>query len=136
MEVESVNNEVPPIQEQETELEQNNRNPSPAEKQGQETELPDTEQMPEENYSEQELDDWFKENNSNDFSDELSDMLLVLDREERDVKAVKGMGKDGELETVPPTAEHNNEFFKLDSHGDLLSNFFTYFFIKCIFKNK
>lgn len=128
MEVESVNNEVPPIQEQETELEQNNRNPSPAEKQGQETELPDTEQIPEENYSEQELDDWFKENNSNDFSDELSDMLLVLDREERDVKAVKGIGKDGELETVPPTAEHNNEFFKLDSHGDLLSNFFTNFF--------
>lgn len=128
MDVESVNNEVLPGQEQGPELEGNNINPSPAEKQRQETEIPDMEQMPEENYSEQELDDWFKENNSNDFSDELSDMLLVLDREERDVKAVKGIGKDGELETVPPTDEHNNEFFKLDRHGDVLSNFFTNFF--------
>lgn len=127
MDAESVNHEVPPGQEQETGLERNN-NPSPTEKQVTETEMPDVDQMPEDGYSEQELDDWFKENNGNDFNDELSDMLLVLDREERDIKAVKGIGKDGELETVPPTKAHNNEFFKLDGHGDILSNFFTNFF--------
>lgn len=127
MDIESVNHEVPPGQDQNSELDQNNKNPTSAESQGQETEIPDIEQIPEENYSEQELDDWFKENTANDFNDELSDMLLVLDREERELKAVKGIGKDGELETVEPTEDKNNEFLKLDNHGDLLSNFFTNF---------
>lgn len=125
MDVESVNHEVASGHEQDAELEQNNRTPNPAESQGGETDISDMEQIPEENYSEQDIEDWFKETNANDFNDELSDMLLVLDREERDVKAVKGIGKDGELETVAPTDEKNNEFFKLDRHGDILSNFFT-----------
>lgn len=128
MDVETVNNEVSPEKEQETGLEQNRENPSLVENQGKEAKLPDTEQIPEENYSEQELDDWFKQNSDNDFNDELSDMLLVMDKAEKDIKAVKGIGKDGDLETVPATKEHNNEFFTLDRHGDILSNFFTNFF--------
>lgn len=127
MDVESVNHEVASGHEQKAELEQNDRTPNPAESQRNEMDILDMEQIPEENYSEQEIEDWFKEASVNDFNDELSDMLLVLDREERDIKAVKGVGKDGELETVAPTDEKNNEFFKLDRHGDILSNFFTNF---------
>lgn len=59
--------------------------------------------------------------------DQLMDVLLVLDKEEKKIRAVKGIDEKGELQTVPATKEHNNDFLKLDKHGDILSNFLSNF---------
>lgn len=106
------------------------------------TEKPDAKQQspeefspPEENreqseehvYSEEELNDLFNQAELDDRSDEMSDILLVLDQEKNEVRAVKGVDKDGNLETVPATEEHNNDFLKLDRGGDVLSNFLSNF---------
>lgn len=41
--------------------------------------------------------------------DQLSDILLVMDKEKKVIQAVKGIGKNGELETIDPkkTMNHN-----------------------------
>lgn len=59
--------------------------------------------------------------------DQLSDILLVLDKEKKTIQAVKGIGKNGELETVDPTKKNESQFMKVDKHGDLFSNFFSNF---------
>lgn len=38
------------------------------------------------------------------------DVLLVLDKQQGKVSAVKGIDKDGNLQTVPPTTGHGGEF--------------------------
>lgn len=60
-------------------------------------------------------------------SDQLSDILLVLNKETMKLEAVKGIGKNGELETVPPDKKNENQFMKVDKHGDIFSNFFSNF---------
>ncbi|WP_082891122.1 DUF3945 domain-containing protein [Chryseobacterium glaciei] len=60
--------------------------------------------------------------------DQLSDILLVLNKEKMRIEAVKGIGKNGELETVPPDKKNQNQFMKVDKNGDLFSNFFSNFF--------
>jgi hypothetical protein len=60
--------------------------------------------------------------------DQLSDILLVLNKQTKKIEAVKGIGKDGELETVPPLKKNENQFMKVDKHGDIFSNFFSNFF--------
>ncbi|SHM44193.1 DUF3945 domain-containing protein [Chryseobacterium polytrichastri] len=59
--------------------------------------------------------------------DQLSDILLVLNKETMKLEAVKGMGENGKLETVPPNKKNENQFMKVDKHGDLFSNFFSNF---------
>lgn len=59
--------------------------------------------------------------------EELSDVLLLLDDEKKKIKIVKGMGKDGEPETVDPKQENSNQFLRVDKHGDVFSNFFSNF---------
>lgn len=59
--------------------------------------------------------------------DQLMDVLLVMDKEEKKIRAVKGIDENGELQTVPAKKEHNNDFLKLDKHGDILSNFLSNF---------
>ena len=59
--------------------------------------------------------------------DQLSDILLVLDKEKKKIQAVKGIGKNGELETVDPIKKNQNQFMKVDKHGDVFSNFFSNF---------
>lgn len=59
--------------------------------------------------------------------DQLSDILLVLDKDKMKIQAVKGIGKNGELETVDPVKKNNGEFMKVDKHGDVFSNFFSNF---------
>lgn len=58
---------------------------------------------------------------------EKQDTLLVLDKEKNKVEAVKGIDKNGELQTVPPEQKHNNDFLKLDRGGDVASNFLKNF---------
>lgn len=59
--------------------------------------------------------------------DQLSDILLVLNKETMKLEAVKGIGKDGELETVPPDKKSQNQFMKVNKNGDVFSNFFSNF---------
>lgn len=57
-----------------------------------------------------------------------SDMLLVLDKEQKKIQAVKGIDKDGGLETIAPDKANDNQFLKVDKQGNLVSNFFANFF--------
>ncbi len=60
--------------------------------------------------------------------DQLSDILLVLDKEKKKIQAVKGIGKDGELETVDVNKKNEKDFMRVDQQGNVLSNFFSNFF--------
>ena len=56
------------------------------------------------------------------------DVLLVLDKQQGKVSAVKGIDKEGNLQTVPPT--QGGEFMQVDKNSDVLSNFLSNFFRK------
>ena len=60
--------------------------------------------------------------------DQLSDILLVLDKDKMKIQAVKGIDKNGNLETVDPDKKNNSTFMRVDKHGDIFSNFFSNFF--------
>lgn len=60
--------------------------------------------------------------------EELSDILLVFDKEKKKIMAVKGIDQNGNLETVDPTHKNQNQFMRVDKHGDVFSNFFSNFF--------
>ena len=55
-------------------------------------------------------------------------MLLVLDKQQGKVSAVKGIDKDGNLQTVPPT--QGGEFMQVDKNSDVFSNFISNFYRK------
>lgn len=59
--------------------------------------------------------------------DELTDILLVLDKEKKKIQAVKSVDEKGNMKTVDPYKKNMNEFMKVDSHGNFLSNFFKNF---------
>ncbi|WP_026713730.1 DUF3945 domain-containing protein [Flavobacterium daejeonense] len=61
------------------------------------------------------------------FPEQFSDILLVLDKRENKIKAVKGLGENNELETVLPDKKNQTQFMRVDKHGDLFSNFFSNF---------
>ena len=56
------------------------------------------------------------------------DVLLVLDKQQGKVSAVKGINKEGNLQTVPPT--HGGEFMQVDKNSDVFSNFISNFYRK------
>ena len=58
-----------------------------------------------------------------DNSQQLMDILLVMDQEKKTIQAVSGV-KDGELQTKNPL-EDNNDLLRVDRHGDMFSNFFS-----------
>ncbi|WLD24350.1 DUF3945 domain-containing protein [Flavobacterium dauae] len=60
--------------------------------------------------------------------EQLSDILLVLDKEKMKIRAVKSMDENGTMETVTPTKKNQNQFMRVDRHGDVFSNFFSNFF--------
>lgn len=60
--------------------------------------------------------------------EELSDILLVLDKRKMKIQAVTGIRDDGELKTTDPIKENQNQFMRIDKTGDLFSNFFSNFF--------
>lgn len=66
--------------------------------------------------------------NKPELPEQLTDILLVLDKEKMKIQAVKGMDENGKLETVEPTKKNQNQFMRVDKHGDLFSNFFSNFF--------
>ena len=63
-----------------------------------------------------------------DMPEQLSDILLVLDKEKMKIQAVKSIDENGKLETVDPTKKNQNQFMRVDKSGDFFSNFFSNFF--------
>lgn len=59
---------------------------------------------------------------------QLSEILLVLDKEKKKIKAVSGIDKDGELRTTDVTRKNQSQFMNIDLRGDLFTNFFSNFF--------
>lgn len=60
--------------------------------------------------------------------DQLSEILLVLDKEKKKIQAVKSIDENGKMETVDPTKKNQNQFMRVDKSGDFFSNFFSNFF--------
>lgn len=65
--------------------------------------------------------------NKQEIPEQLSDILLVLDKEKMKIQAVKNIDEKGKMKTVDPTKENQNQFMRVDKHGDFFSNFFSNF---------
>ena len=61
-------------------------------------------------------------------SAQLTDILLVLEKDKMRIQAVKNLNEKGEMETVDPTKKNENQFLRIDKHGNFLSNFFSNFY--------
>lgn len=69
-----------------------------------------------------------EQNAENQHPDEqLSEILLVLDKEKKKIQAVKGIDENGNLETVDASKKNQSQFMRVDKTGDLFSNFFSNF---------
>ena len=60
--------------------------------------------------------------------DQLSEILLVLNKDKKKIEAVKSIDKNGNMQTVAPTKKNQDQFMRVDKNGDFLSNFFSNFF--------
>lgn len=65
--------------------------------------------------------------NQQEAPEQLSDILLVLDKEKMKIQAVKSIDKNGKMETVDPTKKNQSEFMRVDKHGDFVTNFLSNF---------
>lgn len=66
--------------------------------------------------------------NKQEVPEQLSDILLVLDKEKMKIQAVKSIDENGKMETIEPTKKNQNQFMRVDKSGDFFSNFFSNFF--------
>lgn len=66
--------------------------------------------------------------NKQEMPEQLSDILLVLDKEKMKIQAVKSIDENGKMETVDPTRKNEGQFMRVDKSGDFFSNFFSNFF--------
>lgn len=66
--------------------------------------------------------------NKQEEPEQLSEILLVLDKEKMKIQAVKSIDKNGKMESVDPTKKNQSEFMRVDKQGDLISNFFSNFY--------
>lgn len=55
------------------------------------------------------------------------EVLLVVEKDSNELKAVTGLNEDGTPKTVKPEAKNEPDFLKVDKHGDMLENFFENF---------
>ena len=66
--------------------------------------------------------------NKQESPEQLSEILLVLDKEKMKIQAVKSIDENGKMETIDPTKKNQNQFMRVDKSGDMFSNFFSNFF--------
>lgn len=59
--------------------------------------------------------------------EQLSDILLVLDKEKKKIQAVKSIDEKGKMVTVDPDKKNQSEFMRVDKHGDFVTNFLSNF---------
>lgn len=55
------------------------------------------------------------------------EVLLVVEKDSNELKAVTGLNEDGTPKTVKPEVKNEPDFLKIDKHGDVLENFFENF---------
>ncbi|MDR1221815.1 MAG: DUF3945 domain-containing protein [Tannerella sp.] len=60
-------------------------------------------------------------------NEQLSDIILILDKMELMIQAISKIGKDGTYETVPADKKHKNAFLKVDRYSSIVENFFKNF---------
>lgn len=65
--------------------------------------------------------------NPQQYPEQLSDVLLVMDKEKKKIQAVTGVDENGNLKTVDADKKNQSEFMRVDKSGDLFSNFFANF---------
>ncbi|WP_134091366.1 DUF4099 domain-containing protein [Olivibacter sp. XZL3] len=65
--------------------------------------------------------------NTQQAPEQLSDVLLVMDKEKKKIQAVTGIDENGNLKTVDADRKNQSEFMRVDKSGDLFSNFFSNF---------
>lgn len=65
--------------------------------------------------------------NPQQYPEQLSDVLLVMDKEKKKIQAVTGIDENGKLKTVNPTKRNQSQFMRVDRAGDLFTNFFSNF---------
>jgi hypothetical protein len=59
--------------------------------------------------------------------EQMSDILLIMDKKELSVRAVSEIDKDGKAKTVPADKKHQNDFLKVDYSSNIVSNFLSNF---------
>jgi len=57
-------------------------------------------------------------------NEQLSDIILILDKMELLLQAVSKLDKNGKHETVPADEKHKNSFLKVDKYSSIVENFF------------
>lgn len=62
-----------------------------------------------------------------EFSEQFSNVLLVRDAKKKKIEVVKDIGRDQELQSILPKKKNENQFIRIDKHGNLLTNFFSNF---------
>ncbi|WP_431194440.1 hypothetical protein [Sphingobacterium composti] len=65
--------------------------------------------------------------NLQQYPEQLSDVLLVMDKEKKKIQAVTGVDENGNLKTVDATKKNQSQFMRVDRAGDLFTNFFSNF---------
>lgn len=65
--------------------------------------------------------------NPQHYPEQLSDVLLVMDKEKKKIQAVTGVDENGELKTVDANKKNQSQFMRVDRAGDLFTNFFSNF---------
>ena len=59
--------------------------------------------------------------------DQMSDILLIMDKKELSVRAVSEIDRNGKAKTVPADKEHQNDFLKIDYSSNVITNFLSNF---------
>jgi len=59
--------------------------------------------------------------------EQMSDILLIMDKKELSVRAVSEIAGNGKAKTVPADKEHQNDFLKIDYSSNIVSNFLSNF---------
>ncbi|WP_313511903.1 DUF4099 domain-containing protein [Sphingobacterium sp.] len=65
--------------------------------------------------------------NLQQYPEQLSDVLLVMDKEKKTIQAVTGVDENGKLKTVDATKKNQNQFMRGDRAGEVFTNFFSNF---------
>ncbi len=60
-------------------------------------------------------------------NEQMSDIILILDKMELLIRAVSKLDKDGTHETVPADKKHKNSFLKVDKFSSIVENFLKNF---------
>lgn len=60
-------------------------------------------------------------------NEQMSDIVLILDKMKLLLQAVSKLDKDGRYETVPADKEHRNSFLKIDRYANMFENFLKNF---------